>query len=75
MWFQQSIYNKFFWQVDNILRANEYTHDFDGEGSIKSYDCSQLASNHPIEDTRSEASCKLTTGKELFLFRRQVHRG
>ncbi|XP_045464566.1 pyruvate dehydrogenase [acetyl-transferring]-phosphatase 1, mitochondrial isoform X1 [Harmonia axyridis] len=48
-------------EVDNILRANEYTHDF-SEGSVKSYDSNQLASNNPIEDTRSEASCLLTSG-------------
>ncbi|KAJ8924940.1 hypothetical protein NQ315_001103 [Exocentrus adspersus] len=47
--------------VDTILRANEYTHEFNG-GSVKSYDSNQLASNNPIEDTRSEASCLLTTG-------------
>ncbi|XP_050315426.1 pyruvate dehydrogenase [acetyl-transferring]-phosphatase 1, mitochondrial-like, partial [Anthonomus grandis grandis] len=48
-------------QVDSILRANEYTHEFKG-GSVKSYDSNQLPSNNPIEDTRSEASCLLTTG-------------
>lgn len=48
-------------QVDNTLRANEYTHEF-SEGSVKSYDSNQLASNNPVEDTRSEASCLLTTG-------------
>lgn len=48
-------------EVDIILRANEYTHDFK-EGSVKSYDSNQLSSNNPIEDTRSEASCLLTTG-------------
>ncbi|KAJ8954065.1 hypothetical protein NQ318_004370 [Aromia moschata] len=46
--------------VDTILRANEYTHEFN-EGSVKSYDSNQLASNNPIEDTRSEAKCLLTT--------------
>lgn len=48
-------------QVDTILRTNEYTHEFH-EGSVKSYDSNQLASNNPIEDTRSEASCLFTTG-------------
>lgn len=48
-------------QVDHILRANEYSHEFK-DGSVKSYDSNQLASNNPIEDTRSEASCLLTTG-------------
>lgn len=53
-----------FLQVDTILRTNEYTHDFH-EGSVKSYDSNQLASNNPIEDTRSEASCLFTTGKSF----------
>lgn len=48
--------------MDNILRANEYTHDF-SEGSVKSYDSNQLASNNPIEDTRAEASCLITSGE------------
>lgn len=47
--------------MDNILRTNEYTHEF-SEGSVKSYDSNQLGSNNPVEDTRSEASCMLTTG-------------
>ena len=55
-----SIVNLF--QVDSILRANEINYDFN-EGSVKSYDSNQLASNNPIEDTRSEAKCMLTTGK------------
>ncbi|XP_066250424.1 pyruvate dehydrogenase [acetyl-transferring]-phosphatase 1, mitochondrial [Euwallacea similis] len=49
-------------EVDSILRANEYTHEFMGENSVKSYDSNQLPSNNPIEDTRSEASCLLTKG-------------
>ncbi|XP_076272574.1 pyruvate dehydrogenase [acetyl-transferring]-phosphatase 1-like protein, mitochondrial isoform X1 [Rhynchophorus ferrugineus] len=48
-------------EVDSVLRANEYTKEFK-EGSVKSYDSNQLPSNNPIEDTRSEASCLLTTG-------------
>ncbi|GJQ68547.1 Pdp [Trypoxylus dichotomus] len=47
--------------VDTVLRANEYTQEF-SEGSVKSYDSNQLPSNNPIEDTRSEAKCLLTTG-------------
>ncbi|XP_044762762.1 pyruvate dehydrogenase [acetyl-transferring]-phosphatase 1, mitochondrial [Coccinella septempunctata] len=54
-------------EVDNILRANEYTHDF-SEGSVKSYDSNQLASNNPIEDTRSEASCLITSGLLVGVF-------
>ncbi|KAH1002689.1 hypothetical protein HUJ04_008753 [Dendroctonus ponderosae] len=53
--------------VDSILRANEYTHEFK-EGSVKSYDSNQLPSNNPIEDTRSEASCLLTTGLLVGVF-------
>lgn len=49
-------------QVTNILQANEYTKEFNGLGSIKYYDSNQLASNNPIEDTRSEAQCLLTKG-------------
>jgi len=44
------------------LQANEYTKEFSGPGSIKYYDSNQLASNNPIEDTRSEAQCLLTKG-------------
>lgn len=51
-------------QVDNLLRANEYSQEFT-EGSVKSYDSNQLASNNPIEDTRSEAKCLLTAGNYL----------
>lgn len=49
-------------QVTNVLQANEYTKEFSGSGSIKYYDSNQLASNNPIEDTRSEAQCLLTKG-------------
>ncbi|KAF2896745.1 hypothetical protein ILUMI_09428 [Ignelater luminosus] len=55
-------------EVDNVLRANEYTHEFTSGGSVKSYDSNQLASNNPIEDTRSEASCLLTTGVLVGVF-------
>ena len=49
-------------QVTDILQANEFTKDFTGPNSVKSYDSNQLASNNPIEDTRSEARCLLTNG-------------
>ena len=49
-------------QVTAVLQANEYTKEFDEENSIKYYDSNQLASNNPIEDTRSEAQCLLTKG-------------
>ncbi|GLV43827.1 Pyruvate dehydrogenase phosphatase [Carabus blaptoides fortunei] len=55
-------------EVNSILRANEYSHEFAGTGSVRSYDCNQLASNNPIEDTRSEATCLLTTGLLLGVF-------
>lgn len=45
-----------------MLQANEYTKEFSGSGSVKYYDSNQLASNNPIEDTRSEAQCLLTKG-------------
>ncbi|XP_968200.2 pyruvate dehydrogenase [acetyl-transferring]-phosphatase 2, mitochondrial [Tribolium castaneum] len=54
-------------EVDNILRANEYTHEF-SNGSVKSYDSNQLASNNPIEDTRAEASCLITSGLLVGIF-------
>lgn len=53
--------------MDNILRVNEYTHEFEN-GSVKSYDSNQLASNNPIEDTRSEASCLITSGHLIGVF-------
>ena len=52
-------------QVNCILRANEYTHEYTQKCAVKSYDSNQLASNSPIEDTRSESSLKFTSG-ELF---------
>ncbi|XP_022903194.1 pyruvate dehydrogenase [acetyl-transferring]-phosphatase 1, mitochondrial [Onthophagus taurus] len=48
-------------EVDSILRTNEFNYEF-FEGSVKSYDSNQLGSNNPMEDTRSEAKCTLTTG-------------
>ncbi|XP_012257154.2 pyruvate dehydrogenase [acetyl-transferring]-phosphatase 1, mitochondrial isoform X1 [Athalia rosae] len=55
-------------EVTTILQANEFTKDFEGPGSIKCYDSNQLASNNPIEDTRSEAQCLLTKGTLLGVF-------
>ncbi|KAG5321002.1 PDP1 phosphatase, partial [Pseudoatta argentina] len=55
-------------EVTNVLQANEYTKEFSGTGSIKYYDSNQLASNNPIEDTRSEAQCLLTKGVLLGVF-------
>lgn len=55
-------------EVTNVLQANEYTKEFSGSSSIKYYDSNQLASNNPIEDTRSEAQCLLTKGILLGVF-------
>ncbi|KYM83988.1 [Pyruvate dehydrogenase [acetyl-transferring]]-phosphatase 1, mitochondrial [Atta colombica] len=55
-------------EVTNVLQANEYTKEFSGTGSIKYYDSNQLASNNPIEDTRSEAQCLLSKGVLLGVF-------
>lgn len=49
--------------MNNILTANEYNHEFSDDGPVRSYDCNQLASNNPLEDTRSEANCVMTPGK------------
>ncbi|KAF4517785.1 hypothetical protein B566_EDAN002990 [Ephemera danica] len=55
-------------EVNKILRANEFTREFPSTSSVKSYDSNQLQSNNPIEDTRSEARCLLTTGMLLGVF-------
>lgn len=55
-------------EVTNVLQANEYTKEFSAVGSVKYYDSNQLASNNPIEDTRSEAQCLLTKGVLLGVF-------
>lgn len=53
--------------VNSMLRANEFNKEFQS-GSVKSYDSNQLPSNNPIEDTRSEAHCKITTGLLMGVF-------
>lgn len=55
-------------EVTAVLQANEYTKEFSGNSSVKYYDSNQLASNNPIEDTRSEAQCLLTKGILLGVF-------
>lgn len=55
-------------EVNTVLRANEFTQEFNIIGSVKSYDSNQLASNNPIEDTRSEARCLYTTGMLFGVF-------
>ncbi|XP_059062356.1 pyruvate dehydrogenase [acetyl-transferring]-phosphatase 1, mitochondrial [Achroia grisella] len=54
-------------EVTIILRKNEFNKEFTS-GSVKSYDSNQLASNDPIEDTRSEAQCKMTPGLLMGIF-------
>lgn len=44
---------KSLFDVNCMLQANEYTREF-VEGSVKSYDSNQVASNNPIEDARTE---------------------
>ncbi|CAH2103214.1 unnamed protein product [Euphydryas editha] len=54
-------------EVTVILRKNEFNKDF-SYGSVKSYDSNQLPSNTPIEDTRCEAQCKMTSGLLMGVF-------
>lgn len=54
-------------EVTVILRKNEFNKEFTS-GSIKSYDSNQLASNNPIEDTRSEGVCKMSSGILMGIF-------
>ncbi|XP_004929897.1 pyruvate dehydrogenase [acetyl-transferring]-phosphatase 1, mitochondrial isoform X2 [Bombyx mandarina] len=53
--------------VTTILRKNEFNKEFT-TGSIKCYDSNQLASNDPIEDTRCEAQCRMTSGLIMGVF-------
>ncbi|XP_043784841.1 pyruvate dehydrogenase [acetyl-transferring]-phosphatase 1, mitochondrial [Apis laboriosa] len=55
-------------EVTAVLQANEYTKEFNEQNSVKYYDSNQLASNNPIEDTRSEAQCLFTKGILLGVF-------
>uniref|UniRef100_A0A2A4JG50 PPM-type phosphatase domain-containing protein n=1 Tax=Heliothis virescens TaxID=7102 RepID=A0A2A4JG50_HELVI len=54
-------------EVTVILRKNEFNKEFT-EGSVKAYDSNQLASNHPIEDTRCEAKCTMSPGLLMGVF-------
>lgn len=49
-------------KVNQILYEKEFTTEFK-DSSIKSYDSNQVASNNPLEDRRSEATCLFTPGK------------
>lgn len=51
--------------VDTILTANEYTQEFEEGFPVKYFESNQLASNNPIEDSRSEAMC-LSSAALLF---------
>ncbi|KAI5700852.1 hypothetical protein M8J76_010829 [Diaphorina citri] len=55
-------------EVTTILRTNEFSLEIENHTSVKSYDSNQLPSNKPIEDTRCEAKCLLTTGVLLGVF-------
>ncbi|CAH4038800.1 pyruvate dehydrogenase [acetyl-transferring]-phosphatase 1, mitochondrial [Pieris brassicae] len=54
-------------EVTATLRKNEFNKEFT-YGTIKSYDSNQLASNNPIEDTRSEGQCIFTPGFLMGVF-------
>lgn len=49
-------------QVNRILYEKEFTTEFT-DSAVKGYDSNQVASNNPLEDRRSEASCLYTNGK------------
>ncbi|XP_037935797.1 pyruvate dehydrogenase [acetyl-transferring]-phosphatase 1, mitochondrial isoform X2 [Teleopsis dalmanni] len=44
------------YDVNLLLREHEYTHNFQEDNTIRSYESNQLSSNSPCEDTRTEAS-------------------
>ncbi|XP_055386929.1 pyruvate dehydrogenase [acetyl-transferring]-phosphatase 1, mitochondrial [Condylostylus longicornis] len=50
------------YDVNLILRENEYCHIFPKGSRLKGFDTNQLASNNPIEDSRTEASLIHTNG-------------
>lgn len=54
-------------QVNQVLYANEFTKEF-ADQTVKSYDSNQVASNNPLEDRRSEASCLYSNGKLFGVF-------
>lgn len=47
--------------MNSIIRANEYTEELENS-VVKAFETNQLASNAPIEDSRTEASCVHSTG-------------
>ncbi|XP_020372233.1 pyruvate dehydrogenase [acetyl-transferring]-phosphatase 1, mitochondrial-like [Rhincodon typus] len=60
-------------QINNILKTNEYSFkvpEFDGRNisSVLAFDSNQLASNVPMEDRRSAASCLQSRGMLLGVF-------
>ncbi|EDV47488.1 pyruvate dehydrogenase [acetyl-transferring]-phosphatase 1, mitochondrial [Drosophila erecta] len=44
------------YDVNLVLRENEFVYNFPVEGVIRSYETNQLGSNSPCEDSRTEAS-------------------
>lgn len=48
--------------IDSILKANEYTRDLEKGLPVKYYESNQLPSNSPCEDTKSEGSVASTYG-------------
>ncbi|XP_020808838.1 pyruvate dehydrogenase [acetyl-transferring]-phosphatase 1, mitochondrial [Drosophila serrata] len=44
------------YDVNLVLRENEFVYNFPVEGIIRSYETNQLGSNSPCEDSRTEAS-------------------
>ncbi|XP_067856342.1 pyruvate dehydrogenase [acetyl-transferring]-phosphatase 1, mitochondrial [Heptranchias perlo] len=60
-------------QINNILKTNEYSFkvpEFDGKNisSVLGFDSNQLASNVPIEDRRSAATCLQSRGMLMGVF-------
>ncbi|XP_033112996.1 pyruvate dehydrogenase [acetyl-transferring]-phosphatase 1, mitochondrial-like [Anneissia japonica] len=50
-------------QATKILQLNESSHQFlDANEVVKGFHSNQLEANHPIEDRRAQARCKLTPG-------------
>ncbi|XP_075796172.1 pyruvate dehydrogenase [acetyl-transferring]-phosphatase 2, mitochondrial [Pelodiscus sinensis] len=60
-------------QINDILRASEFSHkfhDFDGKNtnSVLKFESNQLAANSPNEDRRSAATCLQTKGMMFGVF-------
>lgn len=55
------------YEVNQILTANEFSQDFE-DGPVKSFDSNQVASNNPIEDSRSSVVCNYDSSLILGVF-------